>query len=204
MGPFKIIVLIAVIVLMLAAATWLFGIYLPCSQNEYGARVGTFSCTCPSESEWVFGSGCKSLGGEVALEHSTVEPYTLVADISGCAASEDRSTGTRSKLAEESLDGPYIFFGEDNIIYRQIIDHACCLEHEMTLERDGAHITLTNHWIGQPCKCMCATHVEATIANLPHGVEHTVDVYTKEDFNDGEPILVTSGAQEILPDNIIH
>jgi len=183
----KIWIALGVSTVLLFAALFYFFSYLP-SQPQ---RIGTGGATGFGEPAGggivMQGSAPLAIGAEegapVVAPEAVAVPASAQADVggtmftqlvSGCAGGDAEMKDARSpagtaREAELSAAGT-------TISYSRAVNHACCLNATLENAVEGSGITITEVWVGEPCKCMCFSELGAAIENVAAGT-YNVSVY---------------------------
>lgn len=78
----------------------------------------------------------------------------------------------------------------DSIVYTRNVNHLCCRQVKVSLDRNGNTITITEYWHRQGCKCKCSSTVRAVARQLPKGDYRVIAVETGTDPVDDKPTTV--------------
>lgn len=95
-------------------------------------------------------------------------------NVTGCAS---KAAGSNTKSAEQIGNDPDLStLGEngitaegDSIIYSRFVRHGCCRKAEVSTQRLGKTIIVTEYWEGKICKCMCSSIIRTVVQKLSKG-----------------------------------
>jgi len=116
-------------------------------------------------------SGCAS--SDLILEDKGKFSYS----VEGCAVSGMKSETFALPITQDR--GVSIQAWKDSIEAVHIVNHACCLELEVTSEQAENSLFVREKFSGSACKCICQSTVTATFKNLEQG-EYTIRIFVEE------------------------
>jgi hypothetical protein len=92
--------------------------------------------------------------------------------VGGCTGESEASRG--GVTSEVEITG-----GADSIHLEQRLTYVCCAELELSLERDGNTLRVTETNVGEICRCLCEYSIVADVTGLDPG-EYEVEVWGVE------------------------
>lgn len=122
--------------------------------------------------------------------------------VKGCAEAATRA-GTKFPSSGDFTDLPDltapgtdgIKADADSIVYTRNVNHLCCRQVIVSLERRENTITITEYWHRQGCKCKCNSTVRAVVRQLPRGDYRVIGIETGTDPVDDKP---TAGKDTVV------
>ena len=137
-------------------------------------------------------AGNISSNGSPALSDSSISFSTQV---KGCAQKATRENtkfpgaGQDTEYPELSASGTDgILVKGDSVVYTRNVDHLCCRQVELSANRTGQVITITEYWHRQGCKCRCSSTVRLVMKQLPKGQYSLYGIETGTSPVDDKPV----------------
>ena len=182
----KIWIALGVSAVLLFAALFYFLSYLPGQQQGIGTGGATGFGEPAGGGIVMQGGAPLAISGEEGVPVVAPEaavPVSAQADVGGriftqlvscCAGGDAEMKDARAPAG--ILREPEISVAGNSISYSRAVNHACCLNATMENAVEGGSITITEVWVGEPCKCMCFSELGAAIENVAAGT-YNVSVY---------------------------
>lgn len=116
-------------------------------------------------------SGCVS--SDLIVEQKGKFSYA----VEGCAAMNLTSEAGAPPITRDR--GVSIQAWKDSIEAVHIVNHACCLEVDVTSGQSGNELIVREKFYGSPCKCVCQSTITAAFRDLDSG-EYTIRIFVEE------------------------